>query len=86
MMTLFLGTGIRVSECVGLNLDDVDFKNAGIHIHRKGGKEVIIYFGDEVEEALRLYQEERKKRSHSVTVLLAFTFAGDFFSIFNAAI
>ena len=43
------------------NLDDVDFKNAGIHIHRKGGKEVIIYFGDEVEEALRLYQEERKK-------------------------
>lgn len=61
MMTLFLGTGIRVSECVGLNLDDVDFKNAGIHIHRKGGKEVIIYFGDEVEEALRLYQEERKK-------------------------
>lgn len=51
MMTLFLGTGIRVSECVGLNLDDVDFKNAGIHIHRKGGKEVIIYFGDEIGRA-----------------------------------
>lgn len=61
MMTLFLGTGIRVSECIGLNLDDLDFKNAGIHIHRKGGKEVIIYFSDEVEEALRLYYEERKR-------------------------
>jgi len=61
LMTLLLGTGIRVSECVGLNLYDVDFKNAGIHIHRKGGKEVIIYFGDEVEEALRLYMEERKR-------------------------
>ncbi|WP_434308995.1 tyrosine-type recombinase/integrase [Hominifimenecus sp. rT4P-3] len=61
MMTLFLGTGIRVSECIGLNIDDLDFKNAGIHIHRKGGKEVIIYFSDEVEEALRLYYEERKK-------------------------
>lgn len=61
MLTLFLGTGIRVSECVGLDLDDVDFRNAGIHIHRKGGKEVIVYFGDEVEEALRLYMEERKK-------------------------
>lgn len=65
MMTLLLGTGIRVSECVGLNLDDVDFKNAGIHIHRKGGKEVIVYFGDEVEEALRLYAEER---SHIIPV------------------
>ncbi len=61
LMTLMLGTGIRVSECIGLNLDDVDFKNAGIHIHRKGGKEVIVYFGDEVEEALRLYAEERGK-------------------------
>ena len=59
ILTLFLGTGIRVSELVGLNIDDVDFRNAGIHIHRKGGKEVIVYFGDEVEEALRLYGSER---------------------------
>ena len=34
MMTLLLGTGIRVSECVGLDMDDVDFKNNGIKIHR----------------------------------------------------
>lgn len=60
LMTLLLGTGIRVSECVGLNMDDVDFKNAGIHIHRKGGKEVIVYFGDEVEDALLLYYDERR--------------------------
>ncbi len=26
LMTLLLGTGIRVSECVGLDLDDVDLK------------------------------------------------------------
>ncbi len=61
LLTLLLGTGIRVSECVGLNLDDVDFKNGGIHIHRKGGKEVTIYFGTEVEEALLDYLEERKE-------------------------
>ena len=61
LITLLLGTGIRVSECIGLNLDDVDFKNAGIHIHRKGGKEVVIYFGDEVEDALRLYMDERSR-------------------------
>lgn len=60
LMTLLLGTGIRVSECVGLDLDDVDFKNNGIRIRRKGGSETVIYFGDEVEEALKDYLEERK--------------------------
>lgn len=61
LLTLMLGTGIRVSECVGLNIDDVDFKNDGIRIHRKGGKEVVVYFGDEVETALLAYLEERKQ-------------------------
>ena len=60
MMTLMLGTGIRVSECVGLNISDVDFNNDGIHIHRKGGKEVTIYFGDEVESILKEYINYRK--------------------------
>lgn len=63
MMTLMLGTGIRVSECVGLNINDVDFNNDGIHIHRKGGKEVTVYFGDEVENALRPYVEWRKHQT-----------------------
>ena len=61
MMTLLLGTGIRVSECVGLDMEDVDFKNNGIKIHRKGGAEVSVYFGDEVREALLAYMEERQK-------------------------
>lgn len=60
LMTLLLGTGIRVSECVGLNINDVDFKNGGIRIYRKGGKEVTVYFGTEVEDALRDYMDERK--------------------------
>ena len=59
-MTLFLGTGIRVSECVGLNIEDVDLKNNGIKILRKGGNEVVVYFSDEVLEALLPYLEERK--------------------------
>jgi len=61
LLTLFLGTGIRVSECVGLNIDDIDLKNNGIKIVRKGGNEVIVYFGDEVLEALLPYLEERKR-------------------------
>lgn len=61
LLTLLLGTGIRVSECVGLDLDDVDFKNGGIRIHRKGGKEATVYFGIEVENALLDYMEERSQ-------------------------
>ena len=60
MMTLLLGTGLRVSECVGLNINDVDFRNGGLRIHRKGGKEVIVYFGAEVEYALQDYLSERQ--------------------------
>jgi len=59
ILTLLLGTGIRVSECVGLDIMDVDFKNNGIKVHRKGGAEVMVYFGDEVIEALANYMEER---------------------------
>lgn len=61
MMTLLLGTGIRVSECVGLDMQDVDFRNNGIRIHRKGGAEVVVYFGEEVREALLDYMVERQK-------------------------
>ncbi|MGN0143136.1 MAG: tyrosine-type recombinase/integrase [Roseburia sp.] len=61
MMTLLLGTGIRVSECVGLDMDDVDFRNNGIKIHRKGGAEVVVYFGEEVRDALLTYMVERQK-------------------------
>jgi putative tyrosine recombinase xerC len=59
LLSLLLGTGIRVSECVGLDISDLDFKNNGILIHRKGGKEVTIYFSDEVKEALQNYYDER---------------------------
>lgn len=59
LLTLLLGTGIRVSECVGLDILDIDFKNNGIKIRRKGGNETIIYFGDEVCASLLDYLEER---------------------------
>ncbi len=57
ILTLLLGTGIRVSECVGLDINDVDFKNNGIKVTRKGGNEMVVYFGDEVRDALELYLE-----------------------------
>ena len=60
LLTLLLGTGIRVSECVGLDIQDLDFETNGMKIHRKGGTEVILYFGDEVREALLDYLDERE--------------------------
>lgn len=60
IVTLLLGTGIRVSECVGLDVEDVDFKNNGIKVTRKGGMKMVVYFGHEVEKALKKYLEVRK--------------------------
>lgn len=57
IITLLLGTGIRVSELVGLDINDVDFKNNGIKVVRKGGNEMVVYFGDEVRDALETYLE-----------------------------
>lgn len=61
LLTLMLSTGIRISECVGLNINDVDFKNMCIKVTRKGGKEALVYFSDEAAEPLSVYIDERKK-------------------------
>lgn len=60
LLTLMLGTGIRVSECVGLDINDVDFDNDRIKVVRKGGSESFVYFGDEARNALLDYMEERR--------------------------
>lgn len=61
ILTLLLGTGIRVSECVGLNLSDVDFDINAFTVTRKGGNRAILYFGDEVRTALEEYIETERK-------------------------
>ena len=61
IITALLGTGMRVSECVGLDLDHIDFETNGLKVTRKGGDEMILYFGHEVETALKAYLEIRKE-------------------------
>ena len=61
MLTLMLGTGIRVSECVGLNVEDLDLKNNSFKVTRKGGNQVVLYFSDEVKVALVEWLEERMR-------------------------
>ena len=57
MMTL-LGTGIRVSELVGIDIDDIDFEEASIIVKRKGGDYDEVFFPLETETALQSYINE----------------------------
>ena len=55
IVSLFLGTGIRISELVGANLDDLDFSDFSLIVTRKGGKIQKVYFSDDVTDALNFY-------------------------------
>lgn len=56
ILTLLLGTGIRVSECVGIDISNLDFETNGMKIHRKGGAELF-------------YTLEKKSERHFLTIL-----------------
>ncbi|MBQ8429150.1 MAG: tyrosine-type recombinase/integrase [Clostridia bacterium] len=59
ILTLFLGTGIRISELVGLDNDSFDFKENSFVVTRKGGNRAILFFSDEVKFALQEYITEK---------------------------
>ena len=59
---LLLGTGIRISECVGLNISDFDFDNNSFLVTRKGGDQTILYLPEEVSEILRNYIKEYRSK------------------------
>ena len=59
IITLFLGTGIRISELVGLDNDSFDFDENSFIVTRKGGNKAILYFSDEVKYALQEYIVEK---------------------------
>ncbi|HIT87924.1 MAG TPA: tyrosine-type recombinase/integrase [Candidatus Coprocola pullicola] len=64
LFTLLLGTGMRVSECVGINISDIDFHNNSVKILRKGGNETTLYFGEEVQQALLEYITQRAQQKN----------------------
>ena len=60
ILTLFLGTGIRISELVGIDIHDVDFATDAFVVTRKGGNQEMLSFGPEVRGALLAYLEQRE--------------------------
>ncbi|MEG0251776.1 MAG: tyrosine-type recombinase/integrase [Christensenellaceae bacterium] len=63
IFTLFLTTGIRVSELVSINIRDIDFDSNMFTVVRKGGNQVILYFDEETAKALCEYLEQRKSQN-----------------------
>ncbi len=59
IITLFLGTGIRISELVGLNIENFDFTQNAFLVTRKGGNQTMLYFSNEVAMALKTWLEKR---------------------------
>ncbi len=61
ILMLFLGTGIRVSELVGIDIDHLDLKASAFMVTRKGGNQSILYYPDEVKAVIQAYLDFRGK-------------------------
>ncbi len=60
MMELFYGTGMRLSELVGLNLSDVDLNSGTVRVFGKGAKERILPIGRKAGDALQTFLSGRE--------------------------
>lgn len=60
IITLFLNCGMRVSELVGISLNDIDRELRSMRVVGKGNKERIIYLNEACREALAKYLSIRK--------------------------
>ncbi len=61
ILELLYGTGLRVSELVGLDVNDIDRRERWIHVRGKGRKERQVPFGEKAGSALDRYLEDRAK-------------------------
>lgn len=63
ILETFYSTGMRISELVGLDIDDVDFISGVAKVKGKGRKERLLPVGEHALRAIRAYLDERKKKS-----------------------
>lgn len=60
LLELMYAAGIRAAETVGVNVSDLDFREATVHVRGKGNKERVALFGDLCAQALRAYLEQER--------------------------
>jgi tyrosine recombinase XerC len=66
ILEMLYSTGIRVSELVGLNVEDVDLLSNVAKVAGKGKKERIVPVGDQALKIVRRYLEKRKHKSYAL--------------------
>src|SRR5579872_2361711 len=59
-LELMYASGLRISELVGIDLDDIELRSRLVKVRGKGAKERIVPFGSKAQEAIRTYLEVRK--------------------------
>lgn len=64
LLELVYATGIRCSELVNINYQDVDFQNKTIRIKGKGNKERIVLFGQKAFDKIQSYLKHERPRIH----------------------
>jgi len=62
ILEVLYSTGIRVSELVGLDLDDINFSNLTLKVLGKGRKERIVPFGIPAKDAIDMYLTESRNK------------------------
>lgn len=69
--TLLLHTGLRISELVGLDLSDINWKDKSLRIIRKGGNESFVYMDDETAFALSSYIKDEREETDEQAVFIS---------------
>jgi len=64
ILEILYSTGIRVSELVGLDIDDIDLISNIVKVAGKGKKERLVPIGDKAVDALKNYLDKRKRKSN----------------------
>jgi integrase/recombinase XerC len=71
-LELLYGSGLRISELVGVNVDDVELRARLVKVRGKGSKERIVPFGSKAEEAIRAWMDVRKPNDEEHAVFINF--------------
>ncbi|MCI0473752.1 MAG: tyrosine recombinase XerC [Ignavibacteria bacterium] len=69
IMEVLYGAGLRVSELVGLNIDNIDFNNDVVLVKGKGSKERIVPLGSYAQKAVKEYLAIRKEKINPAVFL-----------------
>lgn len=83
ILTLFLNCGMRLSELVGLNLEDYSKQQRTLRLFGKGQKERIVYLNDACISAIDKWLEVRPKVDSSLKAMFILMYAGSFKRISN---